>query len=258
MAGSQIERVLSVLESLTREPHGLGLQTLADDLQIPKSATHRLLAELIRLGYARQNPENNRYQLTTRLVALGFRYLSNAGVDIVQPILDRLAQESGELVRLGVIDDSRLIWIAKSQGARSGLRYDPDMGRDAPLFYTASGHAWLARLNDSDALELVRRQGIADPAAFGPNAPRSTEDLLARLSQARERGYAWVEESSAVGTSALAAVVLSPVDQRCIGVLSIAGPSVRVSTTRLHALAPPLLAATEELSAASLASELFA
>ena len=61
---------------------------------------------------------------------------------IVQPVLDRLAQETGELVRLGVIDGERQTWIAKSQGARSGLRYDPDMGRDAPLFYTASGHAW--------------------------------------------------------------------------------------------------------------------
>ncbi|BCQ65023.1 hypothetical protein PBOI14_67730 [Pseudomonas sp. Boi14] len=167
MAGSQIERVFSVLERLTADPRGLPLQTLAEQLEIPKSATHRLLAELIRLGYVRQNPDNLRYQLSTRLVAMGFRYLSASGADIVQPVLDRLAVESGELVRLGVIEGERQTWIAKSQGARSGLRYDPDMGREAPLFYTASGHAWLATLSDAEALSLVERQAAEPRRTWG-------------------------------------------------------------------------------------------
>lgn len=257
MAGSQIERVFSLLESLAGDPQGVPMQTLAEQLEIPKSATHRLLAELIRLGYVRQNPENLRYHLSTRLVALGFRYLAGSGADIVQPVLDRLARETGELVRLGVTQGERQVWIAKSQGARSGLRYDPDMGRDAPLFYTASGHAWLACMSDAEALSLVERQAAQLPADVGPNAPRSNIELLERLRMAREQGYAWVEESSAVGTSAIAAVVRHPLNGQVIGVLSIAGPSARMPGARLHELAPTLLEYAQELSAASQASELF-
>ena len=107
MAGSQIERVFSVLESLTSDPRGLPMQTLAEQLDIPKSATHRMLAELMRLGYVRQNPENSRYLLSTKLVGMGFRYLAQSGADIVQPILDQLAAQTGELVRLGIIDGER-------------------------------------------------------------------------------------------------------------------------------------------------------
>ncbi|WDY56093.1 IclR family transcriptional regulator [Pseudomonas sp. PSKL.D1] len=258
MAGSQIERAFSVVETLAGEPQGLALQTLAERLEIPKSAAHRMLADLMRLGYVRQNRDNSRYQLSAKLVALGFRYLSSSGADVIQPILDRLAQDSGELVRLGVIDGTRQTWIAKSQGARSGLRYDPDMGRDAPLFYTASGHAWLASLSDDEALQMVLRQGIADPEHFGPNAPRSTTELLGYLQRARERGYAWVEQTSALGTSALAAVVRRPHAGPVIGVLSIAGPTARLAPERLQQLAPLLLAAVDELSAASQASDLFA
>lgn len=257
MAGSQIERVFSVLESLTCDPRGLPMQVLAEQLQIPKSATHRLLAELIRLGYVRQNPDNLRYHLSTKLVAMGFRYLSGSGADIVQPVLDRLAQETGELVRLGVIEGQRQTWIAKSQGARSGLRYDPDMGREAPLFYTASGHAWLASMTDAEALALVERQVNDEPLEVGPNAPRSNIELLERLRLARENGYAWVQESSALGTSAIAAVVRHPLDGRVVGVLSVAGPSARLPEQRLHELAGVLLQFTQELSAASQASELF-
>ncbi len=131
------------------------------------------------------------------------------------------------------------------------------MGRDAPLFYTASGHAWLACMSDAEALSLVERQGDERPKDLGPNAPRSNIELLERLRLAREQGYAWVEESSAVGTSAIAAVVRHPGEGRVIGVLSIAGPSARMPGARLHELAPLLLTFAEELSAASLASELF-
>ncbi|WP_166360397.1 IclR family transcriptional regulator [Pseudomonas akapageensis] len=257
MAGSQIERAFSLLESLTSDPRGLPMQTLAEQLDIPKSATHRMLGELMRLGYVRQNPENSRYHLSTKLVAMGFRYLASSGADIVQPILDQLARETGELVRLGVIDGERQTWIAKSQGARSGLRYDPDMGRDAPLFYTASGHAWLASMSDAQALVLVEKQGIANREDFGPNAPASNAELLERLRIAREHGYAWVVESSAVGTSALAAVVRHPLAGHVVGVLSVAGPTARMPEERMHQLAPLLLGAATELSGASPASELF-
>ena len=174
MAGSLIERALGLLELLASDARGLPLQQLADRLDIPKSAAHRMLAELIRLGYVRQDDDTSRYRLSTRLAALGFRFLASSGVvDLVQPVLDGLARETGELVRLGVIEGDRQTWIAKSQGATSGLRYDPDMGREAPLFYTASGHAWLASLSDKAALALVERNEAPLGIVYGSDAVAS-------------------------------------------------------------------------------------
>jgi DNA-binding IclR family transcriptional regulator len=48
-------------------------------------------------------------------------------------VINRLAQETEELVRLAVVDGERLTLVAKAQGARSGLLYDPDMGIDLRL-----------------------------------------------------------------------------------------------------------------------------
>jgi DNA-binding IclR family transcriptional regulator len=53
-------------------------------------------------------------------------------------------------------------------------------------------------------------------------------------------------------------VVRHPLEGRAIGVLSIAGPSARLPLSRIEQLAPELLAAANELAAASPASELFA
>lgn len=254
-----LDRALRLLELLAAAPAGLPLHEMADRLAIPRSATHRLLTELVRQGYVRQDRDQGPYRLSIKLVSLGLGYLAQSGItDIAQPVLDRLAQETGELVRLGVIADGRLTWVAKAQGARYGLRYDPDMGMDAHLASTANGHAWLASLTDEAALALVAAQGFGDPRQLGPRAPRTAEALLQRLQVARAQGYAVVEDSSSPGMAALAAVVRHPASKAPIGVLSIAGPLLRLDAARMHRLAPALLAAAAELSAGAQASPAFA
>ena len=102
MSGA-LERSLNILEYLAEHPAGVALSTLAGDLEIPLSAAHRLLVELIRYGYARQDAHDGHYRLTTKLVSIGLSYLSRTGiVDLAQPLLEQLAATSGELVRLAV------------------------------------------------------------------------------------------------------------------------------------------------------------
>ncbi|MGQ7248726.1 IclR family transcriptional regulator [Halomonas sp. V046] len=258
MAGSLIERTLAVVELLSGDADGVPLLVIAERVGIPKSAAHRICNELIRLGHVRQDPATQYYRLTTRLMALGFRYLASTGAnDVLQPILDRLAEDSGELVRLSVIEGRHLTWIAKAQGAKSGLRYDPDQGREARLFCTASGHAWLATLDDAEALALVHEQGMDDSPELGPNAPRDEATLRAYLRETRVRGYSRLSDSVALGTAAMAARISHPVSGTPLGVLSIAGPSARLNEGRIAALAAALLRAAEEISQASASSRLF-
>jgi DNA-binding IclR family transcriptional regulator len=43
-----------------------------------------------------------------KLISLALKHLSDIGlVDLARPMLDRLANESGELVRLGLVDGNR-------------------------------------------------------------------------------------------------------------------------------------------------------
>ena len=251
-----LDRGLSLLEHLAAHPDGLPLALMASELDIPLSACHRLLSELQRRGYVRQKRKQGDYVLTTKVVSMGLGYLSSAGiVDIAEPLLARLAQRSGELVRLSIVDDDRLTWIAKAQGMRQGLRYDPDMGMDARLSCTASGHAWLLTLSDERALDLVTRQGFGSPAEYGPKAPTTVKALLGYLHAARVRGYAMIDEVFAPGMSAMAAPVMRRGE--AIGVLSIAGPRIRLTSERMHTLAPSLLAAAAELGPISNGSSLF-
>jgi len=251
-----LDRGLALLEHLAHNAEGASLSMLAAELELAPSVCHRLLTALKARGYVRQLRAQGDYQLTTKLVSLGLGYLSASGiVDIAEPLLERLAQTSGELVRLSIVDGDRLTWVAKAQGQRRGLRYDPDMGMEARLSCTSSGHAWLLTMSDEEALARVSRQGFGQPKDYGPKAPTTVRALLGFLHAARTRGYAMIDEVFAPGMAAMAA----PVQRRgqTIGVISIAGPRIRLTTERMRALGEPLLAAAAELGPMSGASALF-
>lgn len=249
-------RVLGALELLAEQPRGLPLQEIADRLGMPKSGAHRLLAEMILLRYVVQDQESSRYLLTTRLMSLGFRQLGNSGViEVAQPVLNRLATLSGELVRLAVVDRDSLPFVAKAQGAKAGLRYDPDMGGTAALYCSATGHAWLASLPNDEVMQYVAKQGFTLLEQRGERVPRSLDAVMAYVVATRERGYAQTTETWAPGMASMAAGVADPGTSRVFAVLSIAGPSVRLSESAMQALAPDLLMAASELAAISSLSQ---
>jgi len=252
-----LERSFKVMEHLAAHPEGRALSVLAADLEMPLSATHRLLAELIRCGYVRQGQTHGEYILTIKLVSLGLSFLSNSGVvDVAQPLLDQLAAESGELVRLAVVDGDELTFVAKAQGATRGLRYDPDMGLSVNLSCSSAGHAWLSTMTDERALEIVAKQGFGKPEDFGPKAPTTVKALLVFIRAARKRGFAMISEVFSPAMTAMAAPVRIG-NGPAIGVITIAGPLVRLTEERMLSLAPALMATAEEVAQASGASAMF-
>ena len=253
-----LDRTLAILELLSQQGQGMELAAVAEQLNLPKSAAHRLLNDLLKAGYVRQTRELGEYMLTTKIISMGLTYLSKSGVvDVAQPLIDRLAEQTGELVRLAVIDGDRLTWVARAQGARQGLRYDPDMGSIARLSCSSSGWAWLSTLSEDAALSLIAQQGLGLPQDFGPNAPSTLQAVLQALQDTRDNGFALTQETYTPGLNAMAAPVgLS--GQLPMGTISIAGPAARLTRERMLSFAPDLLSCATQLAAASSASPLLA
>ena len=245
-------RTLDLLELMSDAPGGLALSAIAQQLALPKSVVHRLLAGLAERGFVRQDPATQRYALTLKLAALGFRHLSATRIeDVCQPVLDRLAADSGELARLAVVDGTHLTWMAKAQGALSGLRYDADTGRDVILHATAVGKAWLASLPEETALALVARSGFEGRPGLGPRVARTMGAVRQHLRDTRKRGCGEAVEEGEPGVAAIAAAIRASTasDAPVVGTVSIAGPLARMNAPRRAALRPRLLAAAAELTA---------
>ena len=57
-------RVLAILEMLVTMSDGVPLSRVAQELDLPLSATHRLLGVLVDRNYARQDPATEQYEPT--------------------------------------------------------------------------------------------------------------------------------------------------------------------------------------------------
>jgi DNA-binding IclR family transcriptional regulator len=245
------ERCLSIIQLLVQEAGELQLGAIADRLRLPKSGIHRLLAALVEEGWVEQNPQTRAYRLTLRLTILGQRLFNATGIpDICQPILDRLARETGEFVRLAVIDAHSLVWVADSQGARGGLMYQPLLtSNTVPLYATASGKAWLSSLSESEVGDIIARNGgFADAYRYGPNVVRSMSGLLTELEQTRAQGFGIAVSEAEPGVSAIASTISSGAESPALGTVSIAGPGVRMTPQRLEELPARLTHAARQLA----------
>ena len=250
ISASSADRCLAILELLVNEPGGLPMSIIAQRLALPVSATHRLLAVLVGRRYVRQGPGSEAYHATMTVAALGVRLLAGSNLtEVSQPILEDLAGTTGELVRLAVLEGQHLVWVAKAQGARTSIRYDPISGRDVPLHTTAMGKAWLATLPEDEAVRLVEERGF-EVDLVGPNAVRTVKGLREQLRLTRDRGFAVVEEEAEAGISAISAVVRDATDPKkpVVGCLAVAGPTFRLERERLVGFAAPLKQACEHLS----------
>lgn len=255
MNQSSAKRALAILEHLAGRPGGIGLTDICESLVLPKSIGHRLLSLLIETGFVVQHGESGRYALTLKLTTLGLRHYVQTGLDdFAQPILERLAADTGELARLAIVEGDRLIWVAKAQGARSGLRYDPDVdhdtGHDVVLHTTAAGKAWLATLAEADALRVVEATGLKTPKRFGANAARTLAEFKLRLAATRIAGFGEAIEEGEPGTGAVAVAIRDRSSigaGNAVGTLSLAGPMMRFGADRRPLLAARLAKAAAEL-----------
>lgn len=147
-------------------------------------------------------------------------------VELAQPSLQRLAQESGETANLFVSRPDSVDAIAQVDGTHL-LGATNWMGRELGLHCTAAGKVFLAfgvaELPDGE-LESMTPATISD-----------RRRLERELEAVRDQGYATIVEELELGLCAVAA----PVRDRggdVVAALTVSGPTLRLAPQRLRLL----------------------
>lgn len=248
MSGGVVDRTVAILETLSALDGPRRLSDLAQDLGIPKSAAHRILSALIARGWVEQSDETECYGLTLQMALLGQRQLARLGAEnLRQPILDRLAARTRELVRLTAVQGDRLVWAGSARGRRSGLVYEPDMSERILPFATANGKCWLASLDPDRAVRLALDAGLGSERPT-PNTLATVPALLAELERTRARGWGLADEEAEAGVAAVAVPVRR--DGAVVATMSVAAPIVRMGPARVEHLAELLENAAGQMAVA--------
>ncbi len=244
-AVQSVVRALSLLQVLAESPADCSLSEITRQSKLPPSTAHRLLNSLIQAGYVSQNPETARYGLGNNLIWLSRKAAQKHQlIQIARPFLERLAQELGETANLTARDDDMVIQLDHVDSPNI-LRVAYPVGERFPLHASASGKLFLAYLPQEvrDRILKGKRQAFTEATLV------ERGKLLNELETIRKRGYSIDDNEREVGVRCVAAPIRNARGE-VVAAISLTGPSLRLTTSRLHELATVLIQMAQTISEA--------
>jgi IclR family transcriptional regulator, acetate operon repressor len=248
-----VERALSILEWLADEHDGLSFPELRRLLNINQGLCFKLLQTLEGAGYILRQEQTGRYFLTYKISNLSLRRLHQARLlDQCSGVLRALANSTGELARLAMVERDRITWVLSvaGEGAQNhSLRIDTYNTQSIGLHSHATGKAWLSTMSFERVRDLLRIHGIKP---LTPHTLTSMNDIKAELERTRRAGFARSYEEHELGIAAVAApIVIRQLDGSltCVGTVSLAAPTSRMSREDLDLKGGLVARATHQLEA---------
>ena len=148
-----LDRALEILDLLAAGWE-LGVTELSRRLEVHKSTAFRLCATLLERGMVEQNPATEKYRLGYGLVRLAGAVRAELDLSrAARPVLQSLAERSGETVNLAVLQGDEVINIDQITAPHLVVTVNW-IGKQTPLHCTSNGKVLLAHLPQS------RREGI--------------------------------------------------------------------------------------------------
>lgn len=235
-APRSILRVPEVLAACARSPEGATMAEISAQIAMPRTSLYRIMRVLEKGEYLQRSGAS--YIIGPRGQHLGNLIVRNSpGEEFPQcarPVMEWLAEESGESVTLGTImPDLTTVAFIESIASTAMLRYTVPAGDRRPIFRSASGKAMLAFLSKE-----AQRNYIAQ-TDFDAATPFTTrrEDMPALLDAAARDGWVHDRNGNVEGASALAGAIFNWKGE-AFAAISVAGPTERMDAdiVRLRAL----------------------
>jgi DNA-binding IclR family transcriptional regulator len=216
----------AILDAFSGDDDGLTLTELVARTELPKGTVHRVTTELTRWGLLERG--SGHYRLGIRMFELGLRVPRQRVLrDAALPFMEDLYQATREVVHLGVLQGTDVLYLEKLMGHRRVSAPSRVAGR-MPLHCTALGKALLAFSPPA----LVQQVAEAGLERRTPHTIVSPRVLLGQLVQIRATGVAHEREESSLGLGCVGAPVFGT-GNRLVAAMSVAAPTSRYSPKSL-------------------------
>lgn len=238
-----LARGLTVLRAVVQARAPVSISELARTTGLPRAAVRRCVHTLALLDYVARND-------TRTVVGLGFAALaatysgSSALILAAQPVLDRLRDDLGLTVSLGILSGGAAVYLAR---ATDGRRWHSDvpLGGDVPAYCTALGRVLLAHRTNEEITDYLENRAFH---AWTARTVTVAEQLRLLLDDVRQRGFAIVDQELEIGLRAIAAPVRGTKGE-VIAAINVATQPALVSSRQLRTrILPALLDAARELT----------
>lgn len=233
-----VSRAAQILRMLDAEHAEVRINEVAEELGIGRTSAHRYLQSLAAEGFLqRSGADAGAYRLGPLLAGLGAAMLaSNRVVDLGRPLLQELADATGETAVLGIWTGTSAVAMLCEEPRGKAVNMTVRIG--APLQVdSAQGVAFLANLRDERAVQRALSRASDDQRMRVP----------ALVEEARQRGYA-TSGTVLPGVAAIAAPAFEGSGD-IVATIALVAASEVLAGPRLEELAAELRATAARLSA---------
>lgn len=237
---ASLEKGLLVIETFDASRPRLTLSDVAKQTGITRAAARRYLLTLTKLNYAEF--DGRYFSLTPRILRLGYAYLSSTSLSAqVQPVLERISEETGESSSVAVLDGDDIVYIARS-ATRRIMSIGLGVGSRLPAYCTALGRAILAYQPEDLLSAYLQRVRLE---ARTPRTITDKSEFRAVLEATRAQGYALVNEELEYGLRSIAVPVMQRNGKVTIA-LNLSAQAGRISAEDMKERFLPLLSTASE------------
>lgn len=238
-----VTRTIRVLEVLAHHK-AINLERLAKETDLPKATLLRFLGTLGSLGYVYRDPYDQ-YSLTLKMFSVGSHSLEHIDlVRIAHPVAEALAEDLGETVHMGILEESAAVYILKIE-SKYTIRMHSRVGKSIPLYCTAIGKTLLSGLDSAGLKDMLSRMKLVP---FTPHTIRTVSALQAELEDIRTKGWAMDREEHEEGISCICAPVRDYTGA-IVAALSASWPLFRFDKDKEAECAQRIMAAARSISA---------
>jgi DNA-binding IclR family transcriptional regulator len=217
-----VDRSARILKALAGGPRRLGVSQLADQLGLSRPTVHGLLQTLQAHGFVEQDRDSDKYQLGAGLLHLGNSYLDHNELRARSIVhAERLAQSSGQAVRVGVLHGPSVV-VVHHVFRPDAVFQVLEVGAQLPAHASALGKAMLAWAQPDVIAQLT-----AEPLPRLTNRTVGAGGLRAELDETREKGLARERDEAVLGESSVAAPIFDH-GGHAVGAIGVAGETQRV------------------------------
>ncbi|MGV8986841.1 MAG: IclR family transcriptional regulator [Cypionkella sp.] len=238
-------KALTLLDYFDRTRQVIGLSDLARLSGVNKATCFRLMTELVDHGLAEQIVESREYRIGPAVLRLAA--LREAAVplrDLAMPILQRLAQATGETAHMSHLVGGRLATLAYVYSSTHAIKVMMEDAEVLPFHATSSGYAVLAHL-PVQVVDPILAQPLPQVIS---GTPVTAEAVRARIKQVRQKGYAQSANTYEAEVASLA-VPLFDARGTCLGAVAVAAPVTRMTPLAAQHTLCALIAAAREAMA---------
>ncbi|MGP9818516.1 IclR family transcriptional regulator domain-containing protein [Salinarimonas sp. NSM] len=240
---TSLARGLEVIRAFNRAKSRMTLSEVAERTAMTRAAVRRFLLTLVREGYA--ETDGKYFRLRPKVLELGFSLLSSMDItEIMQPVVDELAQRLQESVFVAVLDDDAVRYVARATSQRV-VSIGINLGSRAPAHAVSTGRVLLAGLPEDKLNEYLDNAVLEK---ITPNTVTSKVQLASLIDEARRQGWAIVDQELEVGLRSISAPIKNRAGE-VVAALNVCCPSVRLTTKEMQAqVLPELLDAASRIS----------